>query len=87
MITIVLVLIIAMLAFVVYNLLRKLEFYESQIEDFYSRVSVVLHTMRAIDERKMFENDDEVGNTFQQINDVLANLRPLIYGIEYEEKN
>lgn len=83
----ILIAIILALGFAVFNLLRKLEFYEQQIEDFYSRVSIVLHSMRAIDEKKMFESDDEVGNVFQQINDVLGSLRPLLYGLDYDEKN
>jgi hypothetical protein len=83
----ILIVIILALGFAVFNLLRKLEFYEQQIEDFYSRVSIVLHSMRAIDEKKMFESDDEVGNVFQQINDVLGSLRPLLYGLDYDEKN
>lgn len=82
-----LLLLIGILAFVVVNLLRKLEFYERQIEEFYSAVSIVLHSIRAIDEKQMFESDDEVGNVFQQINDVVSTLRPLIYGIQNEEKN
>lgn len=83
----ILITIILALGFAVFNLLRKLEFYEQQIEDFYSRVSIALHSMRAIDEKKMFESDDEVGSVFQQLNDVLGNLRPLLYGLDYDEKN
>lgn len=62
------------------NLLRKLEVYESTIEEFYSRLSITLHTMRALDEKKMFETDDEVGSVFAQIVDIMGELRPLIYG-------
>jgi hypothetical protein len=79
--------IIVVLGFAVFNLLRKLEFYETQIEDFYSKTSIVLHSMRVLDEKQMFEKDDEVGELFRQLTDILGTLRPLIYGINDEEKN
>lgn len=68
------------------NLLRKNEIYESVIEEFYANLSVILHTVRALDEKRMFETDDEVGSVFQQIVDVLNALRPILYGSDDEEK-
>lgn len=74
------------LGYATYNSLRKIEFYEQQIEEFYSALSVVLHTMRAIDTRQMFEDDDEVGSVFQQLSDIVSTLRPLLYGISDEKE-
>lgn len=68
------------------RLIQKTEFYENTINDFYSSVSIVLHTMRTIDEKKMFETDDEVGELFSQLVDILSVLRPLLYGMEDNEK-
>jgi len=79
-ISIVLGIIVCLLSYVVFNLLRKLEFYEQQIEEFYSTLSIVLHTMRVIDTRQMFEDDDEVGSVFKQLSDIVFTLRPLLYG-------
>lgn len=62
------------------NILRKVETYEDAIQQFYSALSITLHNMRAIDERQMFENDDEVGVTFQNLTDIINQLRPLLYG-------
>lgn len=62
------------------NLLNKLEVYEKTIEEFYSRLSITLHTMRALDEKKMFETDDEVGSVFERIAETIDTLRPLLYG-------
>lgn len=62
------------------NILRKVETYEDAIQQFYSALSITLHNMRAIDERQMFENDDEVGATFQNLTDIINQLRPLLYG-------
>jgi hypothetical protein len=67
-------------AYAIYNTLRKVELYEDSINEFYSRLSITLHTMRRIDERQMFEADDEVGDVFRQLTDTVNELRPLLYG-------
>ena len=74
------------LGYATYNLLKKLEIYEKSVEEFYTSLSFVLHTMRVLDERKMFESDDEVGTVFQQLSDILFTLRPIIYGKEQDEE-
>lgn len=66
--------------YAIWNVLRKNELLEDVINDFYARLSIALHTMRALDERQIFEKDDEVGSVFSQIVDVINELRPLIYG-------
>jgi hypothetical protein len=72
--------------FIVVNVLRKLEMQEVQTDeleqrllDTYGMISVTLHTMRTLDERRMFEDDDEVGVVFQELVTVVNNLRPFIY--------
>jgi len=85
-VSIVLGIVVCLLSYVVFNLLRKLEFYEQQIEEFYSALSVALHTMRAIDTRQMFEDDDEVGSVFKQLSDIVFTLRPLLYGTPDEKE-
>lgn len=68
------------LVYAAYNSIKKIELLETTINNFYSRVSITLHAMRVIDERHMFERDDEVGEVFNQLTDVVNELRPLIYG-------
>lgn len=68
------------LAYTTYNLLRKNELYEETIQEFYSQLSITLHNMRAIDEKQMFESDDEVGSIFEQLTNSVNDLRPLLYG-------
>ena len=46
---------------------------------------MVLHTMRVLDEKKMFESDDEVGTLFQQLTEIVGSLRPLLYGTTDDE--
>lgn len=77
---------IAILTYIIINLLKKLETYEQTIEEFYSSLSIVLHTMRALDEKRMFETDDEVGEVFSQLTDVISTLRPILYGQEQDDK-
>jgi len=74
------------LGYTTYNLLKKLEVYEKSIEEFYTSLSYVLHTMRTLDEKQMFESDDEVGSVFRQMTDILNTLRPIIYGKEQNEE-
>lgn len=73
------------LVYATFNLLRKLELYEQTIEQFYSRLSIALHNMRLLDQKQMFESDDEVGSVFSQLVDIINNLRPILYGNTDEE--
>lgn len=70
--------------FMLYNAaniqLKKNEIYEKSIEDFYENLTLVLTTIRTIDEKEMFESDDEVGTVFDQIVETINELRPLLYG-------
>lgn len=76
-------------AIVITKLFKQQDLYETTITEFYSSVSIVLHTMRTLDNKKMFETDDEVGYVFSQLVEVLSMLRPILYGPEpdEEEKN
>lgn len=74
------VIINCVLIYAAYNSMKKIEVLENAISDFYSRISITLHTMRMIDERQMFERDDEVGGIFNELTDVVNELRPLLYG-------
>ena len=68
------------LSYTTYINYKKVERYEEYLDIFYSRVAIVLATMRAIDSTKMFESDDDVGGVFRQLVEVLDELRPLLYG-------
>lgn len=68
------------LIYACFNMLRQNELLEDTLEDFYSRLQQTLNTMRALDEKQMFEKDDEVGDVFSQIVDTVNDLRPLLYG-------
>lgn len=75
------------LGYIVYNLFKKNEVYENTIQEFYSFLTITLRNMRLIDERQMFENDDEVGIIFSQLTDTVNTLRPLLYETPDEYTN
>jgi len=70
--------------YVIFNLLKKLEQLESAneeysdwIEQFYIRLNTILADIKAIDEKKLFETDDEVGSVFSQISETIKKLEDL----------
>ena len=72
----------ASLSYAVYNLLSKLEKYEDIIEenDLFieselQRNEALLEALRLIDNRQMFEKDDEVGSIFYQIKETIEKFK------------
>ena len=70
------------LSFAIYNLLQKLEKYEDIIEenDIFlqtelERNEALLEALREIDNRQMFEKDDEVGSIFYQIKETIEKFK------------
>lgn len=57
-----------------WNLLRKNEELEEAINVFYARTSATVKYMRFLDERQMFESDDEVGETFKLLVETVDKL-------------
>jgi len=80
-ITILSLLVIA-LSFAVYNILSKLEKYEDIISDNDNFIQMelqkneaLLEALRQIDNRQMFEKDDEVGSIFYQIKETIEKFK------------
>ena len=68
--------------YVVWNLLKKLEKYEDIIEENeefiqseLERNEALLEALRQIDQRQMFEKDDEVGSIFYQIKETIEKFK------------
>ena len=53
--------------YVIWNLNKKTEMLESWVEDFTQRIETVQTDLKVIDNKGMFEADDEVGSIFEQI--------------------
>ena len=84
MITTLLILLILTLGYVIWNLLKKLEKYEDMIDDNdlfmqseLQRNEALLEALRQIDNRQMFEKDDEVGSIFYQIKETIENFKQI----------
>jgi len=63
------------LSYAVYNLLQKLESYEDFIEDELKRNEALIQALREIDNRQMFEKDDEVGSIFYEIKETIERFK------------
>ena len=73
-----LILIILGLSYVIYNLLNKVEKYEERILSKTDDVQIlllqfrnILDKMKDIDNKKIFESDDEVGTTFEMLKNLI----------------
>ena len=70
-----LIVMLAIAGYSIYNLLNKLESYEDFIEDELQRNEALLEALRQIDQREMFEKDDEVGSIFYQIKETIERFK------------
>ena len=61
--------------YVIKNLLGKLEKYEEFIERETQRNQALLEALREIDNRQMFEKDDDVGSIFYQIKETIERFK------------
>lgn len=68
--------------YVIFNLLKKLEKYEDQFEDYQQfieketkRNEALLEALRQIDNSQMFEKDDDVGSIFYQIKETIERFK------------
>ena len=54
--------------------LKKVQTYQAWIIDLQSKVDTVVHTMHDLDDKNMFSRDDEVGDVFQQLVQLVESL-------------
>jgi len=66
----------------IFNLMNKLEKYEDVVEEYQQfiqnetkRNEALLEALRQIDQRQMFEKDDEVGSIFYQIKETIERFK------------
>lgn len=75
-------LLLSLCIYVIFNLLKKLEKYEDQFEEYQDfiqsetiRNQALLEALRQIDQRQMFEKDDDVGSIFYQIKETIERFK------------
>ena len=93
MITFILFLLVLIAGYVIWNLLKKLEKYEEVVDDYQAfiqtettRNEALLEALRQIDNRQMFEKDDEVGSLFTQIKETIQSFKEFNENAEETEK-
>ena len=81
---IILSLLVLFLGYSTFNLLKKLEVYEEAIEESdefiistRDELSRTVEGLRKVDNKGIFEDDDEVGQTFKQILKIVETLEKL----------
>lgn len=55
------------LGYACYNMVKKLEIYEEWMDYFRTEVDEVYNQMKAVDDRNLFEKDDDVGFCFSEL--------------------
>ena len=75
-----LILCLAAAGYAIYNLLNKLERYEDVIATNTDNYIQILNAMKEIDSTGAFESDDEVGSTFQDLKNLIANNQKILNG-------
>lgn len=68
-------------------MLRKNEIYESWITNFNDRARKTYDEMKSIDERQMFESDDEVGIIFDEMKNLITELNDKLGELDAEEND
>ena len=74
----ILVILLGISGYVIWNLNRKLEHLESWIESFVVRVGETYNNMMDVDSTGHFEADDEVGSIFEGIKSIITELNESI---------
>ena len=72
--------------YVIWNLMKKQELTEDWLIAVENRLTNIITETKDIDEKGMFEADDEVGSIFEQINTLIQTLNDFVT-IEGEEED
>jgi len=73
-IEIILGLLILVEGYVICNLFRKTELLENWVENFTQQIQIVQNQLKEVDDKGMFEADDEVGTIFKRIKQIVNEL-------------
>ena len=73
-----LVITVCVMAYIISNLNKKISVYESWINMFQSEVNQMYSRLKAVDERNLFEKDDDVGFCFTEVVRISKEFNDLI---------
>ena len=60
--------------YVVWNLMKKIERLEDWVENYTEKIHIAYSEMKLLDDRGIFEADDEVGDVFSKLKNVTEQL-------------
>lgn len=67
--------------------LKKIEIYESWILNYQEIVKETYLLLKEVDDKEIFEKDDEVGAVFSNIREIIQDLKEKTYEEDFNKKN
>lgn len=67
--------------------LKKIEIYESWILNYKEIVKETYLLLKQVDDKEIFEKDDEVGAVFSNIREIIQDLKEKTYEEDFNKKN
>lgn len=67
--------------------LKKIEIYESWIVNYQEIVKETYLLLKEVDNKEIFEKDDEVGAVFSNIREIIQDLKEKTYEEDFDKKN
>jgi len=67
--------------------LKKIEIYESWILNYQEIVKETYLLLKEVDDKEIFEKDDEVGAVFSNIREIIQDLKEKTYEEDFDKKN
>lgn len=66
------------LGYACYNMLKKIELHEEWIEEYRTEIENVYKRLKIVDDKNLFEKDDDVGFVFSEIQRVIQEFNDSI---------
>ncbi len=67
--------------------LKKIQIYESWILNYQKIVKETYLLLKEVDDKEIFEKDDEVGAVFSNIREIIQDLKEKTYEEDFDKKN
>lgn len=67
--------------------LKKIEIYESWILNYQKIVKETYLLLKEVDDKEIFEKDDEVGAVFSNVREIIQDLKEKTYEEDFNKKN
>lgn len=68
------ILVILLLVYICYNLYKKVKIYESWVDYIDVRIKKLKSDINEVDERELFEKDDDVGFVYENISELIKDV-------------